>query len=90
MWPGASIVAGTAWQAVHMIGAEICACACKWAWCAPTPSAVVNVLPDRSTGGAADCVPPWQPLQPGTRPTATVPVMCPALGGWQVAQSVRA
>jgi hypothetical protein len=54
MWPGESIEAGTAWHAVHAMGAEIRELARRCAWCAPTPSEVVNWLPDRSTGGAGE------------------------------------
>ena len=54
MCPGESTCAGTAWHAVHATGTEIRELACRCAWCAPTPSAVVNVWPDRSTGGAGE------------------------------------
>lgn len=54
MWPGESTDVGTAWHAEHGTGAEIRELASRCAWCAPTPSAVVNVLPARSTGGAGE------------------------------------
>ena len=52
MWPGASTVAGTRWQVAHAIGVEMRER--RWRWCAPTPIAVVNMLPARSIGGAGE------------------------------------
>src|SRR5262245_1853724 len=89
MWPGDVIAAGTAWHAAHGGGADSRERAWRCAWCAPTPSAVVNVLPARSTGGAGDAAVPWQPSQPVVRPTWSAPSTCGA-DGWQVAQSLRA
>src|SRR5215468_7909388 len=86
MWPGSPTWVGTRWQVSHGIGPRRPVGTVRWARWAPTPIAVICVLPDRSVGGAGDVASPWQPEQPGPRPTWTTPSMCGALAGWQVAQ----
>src|SRR5208282_2021649 len=53
--------------------------ACRCAWCAPTPIAVVAVLPSRSVGGAGLAALPWQAEQvPLPLPSVSAPSTCNA------------
>src|SRR5689334_13422803 len=77
MWPAASTVAGTTWQSPHVIGArhvEEARCAA----CAPTPGAVVAVLPSVSRGGAGLPLPPWHASHGSDVFVSTTPSTCSA------------
>src|SRR5262245_47518904 len=52
MWPTEVSVVGTRWQSTHTTGLKYRLEGARWLWCAPTPRAVVAVLPSVSFGGA--------------------------------------
>jgi hypothetical protein len=89
---------GTVWQSVQTIATRIVP-ATRCCWCAPTPRAVVAVLPLRSTGGAGRIATfvrvasPWQDVQlpplDSTVPfrcVAVTPVLDVDVAGWQPPQ----
>src|SRR5438105_7616697 len=72
MCPGLSTLAGTWWQVLQAMVAEMKVLPDTWAWWAPTPRAEGLVLPETSRGGAGVWALPWQDEQ----------VVLPSLATW--------
>src|SRR6266705_3072722 len=71
MCPGLSTLAGTWWQVLQAMGAEMKVLPNRCALWAPTPRAEGLVLPETYRGGAADCALPWQEVQVAVPSAAT-------------------